>query len=510
MKISIISSLILLLATASSVCAQTEDTVLIRQKAYMHSAAKREFVVYPYINPALNFYRQSYSLSILEAAGEWDAQDRAVQAEMGNGWKGLFLSGESYVHLSEKARAWGNAYYRNGTRRNVRWNESADHELVYPYVAADTIGGDMNSETYFFRGGYAAAYKQWTFGGEFSFRALQEYRDVDPRPNNKVADLYGKIGASRRIHAAYAAALSVEAHKYKQNGDLTYYDELGVSKTFHLTGLGNSYTRFDGTRTSVRYQGHRYGAGISLLPTEADGGWSGSFNYLYSFYEKILPAANDIPLNEIKENNLQAEVAWTRSKQARRFAGIKATMTYNDRKGTENLYGDAVNSIYPKIADAEQFGSRSLHAVLGGSYEQEQTARWRWCLQPAISYLQRKDTYKTPAKGMEYSLWNASLAFVSTHRWSKGMLRARIYGMCQGKIDATSNFGTQAAHPYALTVLKQNLEMQSGNRTGYGLSVRWSQNIGNTLGYAEAGWQQTRYSGNMHSRMLRASVGVAL
>ncbi|WP_373726702.1 DUF6850 family outer membrane beta-barrel protein, partial [Bacteroides heparinolyticus] len=199
-----------------------------------------------------------------------------------------------------------------------------------------------------------------------------------------------------------------------------------------------------------------------------------------------------------------------RSKQARRFTGIKAAVIYNDRKGTENLYGDAVNSIYPKIADAEQFGSRSLHAVLGGSYEQEQTARWRWCLQPAISYLQRKDTYKTPAKGMEYSLWNASLAFVSTHRWSKGMLRARIYGMHQGKIDATSNFGTQAAHPYALTVLKQNLEMQSGNRTGYGLSVRWSQNIGNTLGYAEAGWQQTRYSGNMHSRMLRVSVGVAL
>lgn len=41
--------------------------------------------------------------------------------------------------------------------------------------------------------------------------------------------------------------LSAEAHKYKQNGDITYYNELGVSKTFHLSGLGTSYTRFDGT-----------------------------------------------------------------------------------------------------------------------------------------------------------------------------------------------------------------------------------------------------------------------
>jgi len=476
----------------------------------MRSAAGREFILSPYQNPALNFYRQSYSFSTLEAAGEWNNQSRAIQAETGDGWKGLFFSGDSYVCLSEKVHVWGNAYYRNGVRQNVRWNESADHELVYPYVAADTIGGDMNSETYFFRGGYAAVRGRWTFGGEFSFRALQEYRDIDPRPNNKVADLYGKVGASRRIHAAYTAALSVEAHKYKQSGGLTYYDELGVSKTFHLTGLGNSYTRFDGTRTTVRYQGHRYGAGISLLSIDADGGWSGSFNYLYSFYEKILLEANDIPLNEIRENNLQAEVAWTTSKQAHRFAGIKATIVYNDRKGTENLYGDAVNSIYPKIADAEQFGSRSMYAMLSGSYELEHTARWRWSLQPAVGYQQRRDAYKTPAKSMEYSLWNASLAFVSTRRWSKSMLQARIYGMYQGKIDAASDFGTQAAHPYALMVLQQNFEMQSGNRTGYGFSMRWSKSVGRTLGYAEVGWQQNRYPDNMHSEMFRVSVGVAL
>lgn len=113
--------------------------------------------------------------------------------------------------MSDASRIWGNAYYHNGERKNVQWNESADYELIYPYVMADTIGGDIKSETYFFEGGYAASHGRWTFGGEFSYRALLEYRDVDPRPRNSIADLQGKAGASYQFNKRYAVALSAEA-----------------------------------------------------------------------------------------------------------------------------------------------------------------------------------------------------------------------------------------------------------------------------------------------------------
>lgn len=510
MKKGLISSLLFLSVAVSSSWAQGEDTVFILKRAFMHSAAKREFLTRPFLNPALNYYRQSYSLSTLGAGGRWDGQSRAIVAELGDGWKGFLVAGDSYVCTSEKSRIWGDAYYRNGTRRNVQWNESSDYELLYPYVAADTIGGDMKSETYFFRGGYAAATGRWTFGGEFSYRAVQEFRDIDPRPNNKVADLQAKAGAAYGIMASYAVALSVEARKYKQNGSLAYYNELGVSKTFHLTGLGNSYTRFDGTRTNVRYQGHSYGAGVDLLPVQADGRWSGSFHYRYSFYEKMLPESNDLTLNELKENNLQGEVTRTFLRHARRFFGLKASVAYNERRGTENLYGDAMNHIYPQISAAEQFGSKALHATVSGSYEQEQTEKWRWSLQPAIGYLQQKDTYKTPAKSMKYSLWSASLAFASTHKWNKTLLYARVYSIYQRKIDATLSIDGQTAHPYALTVLQQNLEMMSGSRTIYGISLRWSRYIGKNLGYAEVGWQHALYANHEKNRSFQAGIGVYL
>ena len=96
----------------------------------MHSAAKREFLTRPFLNPALNYYRQSYSLSTLGATGEWNGQSRATKAELGDGWKGFLVAGDSYVCTSEKSRIWGDAYYRNGTRRNVQWNESSDYELL--------------------------------------------------------------------------------------------------------------------------------------------------------------------------------------------------------------------------------------------------------------------------------------------------------------------------------------------------------------------------------------------
>lgn len=468
------------------------------------------FIVAPYSNAALNYYRPFLSLSTISASGEWDDRSRAVTAEQGDGWKGFRIAADSYVRMSEHSRIWGNALYRNGERKNVQWNESADYNLLYPYVAADTIGGDIKSETYFFEGGYAAARKQWTFGGGFSYRALQEYRDIDPRPYNRVADLQGNIGTSYRFGNRYALGLSAEAHKYKQSGELAYYNELGVSKTFHLTGLGSSYTRFDGTNTSVRYQGHTYGAGIHLLSTREEGGWNASLNYLSSFYEKRLPAMNDLTLNELQEDRLQGELEWTRLHR-RSHLGIKAQAGYRDRKGTEVIYGDAVNNIYPEIATARQFLVKSYHGGMSVLYEQARTGWPRWAARPYLGYQRTEETYKSPSKSMEYSLLNTGIALSSTRKWKNHMLDARLWGMHRQKLDAALNASGAIAHPYALTVLRQNLEMQSDSRSSYGLSLRWSKRMpGNMLAYLEAGWQQSFYTTGETTRSLWMNVGLSL
>ena len=154
MILRFISSFILVVATVSSF-AQKGDTVLIQKRAYERSAVRQNFIITPYLNPALNYYRYSDSYSSLSISGDWDNESRALNAQEGDGWGGFKVAADSYVRMSDASRIWGNAYYHNGERKNVQWNESADYELIYPYVMADTIGGDIKSETYFFEGGYA-------------------------------------------------------------------------------------------------------------------------------------------------------------------------------------------------------------------------------------------------------------------------------------------------------------------------------------------------------------------
>ena len=95
---------------------------------------------------------------------------------------------------------------------------------------------------------------------------------------------------------------------------------------------------------------------------------------------------------------------------------------------------------------------------------------------------------------MEYSLFDTSLAFTSTWRWKQDMLFVRIWGAHQEKLDATLDIG-QVTHPYAMTILQQNFDMQSS---------------GNMLAHLEAGWQQARYTNSEKGTSLWVNIGLSL
>ena len=61
----------------------------------------------------------------------------------------------SFFPYDSTRTLWGNASYKNQELRKVRWNESVDSDLLYPYFTADAVGGDLHSEQYAFMGGFA-------------------------------------------------------------------------------------------------------------------------------------------------------------------------------------------------------------------------------------------------------------------------------------------------------------------------------------------------------------------
>lgn len=78
--------------------------------------------------------------------------------------------------LGENSKTWGNAYFKKGKREKVEWNETSDYLMVYPYVVADSVGGDMDFEEYYFAGDTRRNINV-SLGGICQLRALIEYRE---------------------------------------------------------------------------------------------------------------------------------------------------------------------------------------------------------------------------------------------------------------------------------------------------------------------------------------------
>ena len=162
----------------------------------------------------------------------------------------------SYTHLDVyKRQVWGDAGYLRGAKRNVVWNASSDYDLVFPYVVADSIGGDLTSEEYTFGGGYGHRSGRYTWALEAGARALHEYRDSDPRIRNVAIDIDAGAGASVRM-GNYRLGLSAALRVYKQSdSQIQYAHSAGEKGVYHLSGLGSHYAGFEGNANSqTRYR----------------------------------------------------------------------------------------------------------------------------------------------------------------------------------------------------------------------------------------------------------------
>lgn len=115
-------------------------------------------------NPASQVYRYNTSLTQIGLSGVYDQQQEAVVMQQGRGNRFAAFDADSYVKRNGNT-VWGSAGYRVGRTMHTVWNENADYELLYPYVWADSVGGNLNSERYTFTGGYGRQFGRvaWEF-----------------------------------------------------------------------------------------------------------------------------------------------------------------------------------------------------------------------------------------------------------------------------------------------------------------------------------------------------------
>lgn len=271
-------------------------------------------------NPALHFDAYGSTYGQLGVYANKRHEEEAFVMQEGNTLHNVGIMAASYRRLRGKDTAvlptrrtatvvWGEASYQYGQRDNVKWNASADWRTIYPYVLADTLGGDRNTERYTFQGGCATRLGHWTIGEELTFRAEHEWATHDPRMRAIVTDLNARIGVGRTLlhhHFALGGTLSL----YKQTNSVEFYREEGKIPEYQMMGLGNWYERFSGTNNSAYYKAVGGGMDVGGRPSAGRGGLLFSASYNYTPYKRILSSLNALPITQLYVTQWQGRLGW--------------------------------------------------------------------------------------------------------------------------------------------------------------------------------------------------------
>lgn len=344
-------------AVAASVAAQDTTRVAadVAAKHMEHAEAVSSFNSTLYDNPA--WQQSRYATSLNRIGLGYDNRHATAPPLLEDGDGHVFWGGRADAYLRKgKTALWGFAHYKKGTVRNIKFNETEDWRLVYPYVMADTVGGgDSRQEHYDFNGGFATTLGQrWTIGAEGRYTALMDYRTRDPRPKNLTSDLRLRVGATYRPWRKYALGAAFDFRRYKQTNEVKFYNEVGIPTTFHLTGIGTDYYRFRGENTDSYYKASGLGGSLQLAPQDGREGLFASAAYNYMSMDKVISSLNELPLTNLKISSLSATVGYLHG-WGRNTAGIRVGENYERRKGTENIFGSAASNVYPQIASAPQY-----------------------------------------------------------------------------------------------------------------------------------------------------------
>lgn len=377
---------------------------------------------------AASAYRRKVSLSSLALGYDLRREQEAMLQAEGDGLSAGRFNAESYMHLNEHSTVEASASYVRGVKRNVRWNSSSDYSLLWPYIGADSIGGDLSSEQYMFGGSYAHRADRFAYGVGASYRAMHEFRRVDPRPRNITSDLQAQLSGGYNF-LSYHLGAAVGVRVYSQEHSVDYFSMAGANTSqLPMTGLGTYYDRFAGSSsdyTNYEFDGVGYNISLQLVPTQSEG-WRAVVGYKSLSIKRLLPQINNTPLTKLIVDELSASVAF-RSEGSRIRWAVGAEGRYEIRRGEENLLNTGSLSSNIVLATFTMYECHTAEAAITGGVEFVRD--WGYLfLRPRVELLSVDAGYRYPERRMELTTADGALDVGARYVSDKWLIDAEIGG----------------------------------------------------------------------------------
>jgi hypothetical protein len=463
-----------------------------------------------YDNPAVKQWMLPMTHNSIDLSYHKDKSDETIDFP-GEGTGTDYWQAEANSYMKYKTSTlWGGASYRNGKVRNVKWNETSDAALIYPYFTADSVGGNMSMEQYAFNGGYADQTDKWAWGGTIGYTAGLYYRNVDPRPRNVTGKLNIALGGGAKLwQGSYFAGASVNWMKYKQSNDIDFKSQTGVEKIYHLTGLGTHYSRFAGTGTDVYYTGNRLGATFNIFPVGGSGVVA-SANISRFKFDKILTDLNKLPMATANHKQLDVQVGWLQYGRVNDWA-VTATLQAYRRHGLENIFGDASSSIYPQIGQLLMYADNSISAGLSGLWQRKWSDKMLLWIRPDVAYDHRTTAYRDPARfiTINNATVGATAEFTSrlSQKWSAALSAG--YHLTKPFDTAIDLSGTGENLEGLLSGINRSYTFASDNAERIMLEAKVSRAINRqTALILSIDWQHTSYCDNVRRNDIDVNLAI--
>jgi len=391
--------IVFFMALATLAHAVVKDSIGVT-RFYLPTDNVGESVVKGTQSAMLYAYNRSFTQIALTA--KYRDESRALIPQLGRGeTKGVF-SADSYIRLNKKTALWGNVEYSNGEVKSVCWNSASDYVQLYPYIIADSVGGNLSTEQYLFSGGYARESGRFTFGIMGRYRALHEYRTTDPRPRAVVSDFNAAVSGGICM-GNYLMGVNVGGRIYKQFLNVVFYNEAGANTSeFHFTGLGSHYERFGGVGeyASARYKGGEYSATVSVTPRN-NMGWYANAGYSSFGVNYYLPNQNMVQLTHLRVERLFGNVAYKRLHGAAEW-GVEAGAVYEKRSGTENIIDNGAGNVHEILGSLKMYENENITAKVRGKaiFNRKNGRSW---LNMGAGYRNLKAEYLFPSRELRFA-----------------------------------------------------------------------------------------------------------
>lgn len=489
------------MCAAQTAVAQRRDSLTSVQRAAIANDALEEISAGAYnTSVAASAYRRQVNISTLSLRYDMRNEERPMLQAEGSGLHLGRLQVESYMHLNKRSTVEANASYRRGVKQNVCWNSSSDYALLYPYIGADSIGGNLQVEQYAFGGSYAHRGEKFTFGIGADYRALHEFRKVDPRPRNITSDLKINLGGGYNFKE-YMLGVSLGARIYNQEHSVDYYSIKGPNTNqLPMTGLGTYYDRFAGSgevHTDYRFKGFGYSASLQFVPKVAEG-WRAMADYSALKINRELPQYNNITLTTLRTQQLSAIVSYSATEDRIRWA-VGAEGYYELRRGDENILNVSASSSDMILDTYTMYEGHTINAAITAGVE------WMYgwgkvYVRPKVGILSMNAGYRYPERTMSLLAFNGTSDVGAQYQTQKWLADFTIGGGYVASLKS-SLFVPAAAEQAIKSMMRRQWQGYSANRVLFSMAASAQRALNDRFSlYLAAKWQMySRNVGNGHT-----------